>query len=278
MDSLSNKRVALTGCTGGLGKETARGILRRGGSLIMCDRNKAKAVALAARLRAEFENADITEITLDLSDFSSVKAAAEQLITLKPDIFISNAGAYNIPRTITESQLDNVFQINFAAPYYIIHKLINNNPKTKIIAVGSLAHSYSKSKKTDIDFRYEKSAARVYGNSKRYLMFALHKLFKDCNNLSVVHPGITFTGITDHYPKWLFTIIKHPMKLIFMKPKKAAESILAGITQSTPEGYWIGPSIFEIWGKPKMTRILAYNHTEAGEILNTADEILRKLI
>jgi hypothetical protein len=122
----------------------------------------------------------------------------------------------------------------------------------KVVAVGSIAHNYSKINESDVDFSEVKKASKVYGNAKRYLMFSLYELFEreEGVSLSVTHPGITFTNITSHYPKLIYALIKHPMKVIFMKAEKAALSIVKGIFDPTEYHTWHGPRIFNVWGLP----------------------------
>lgn len=252
--SLAGKTVAVSGTTGGLGRALCEHMASLGASLILIDRNRIRSEALAAELSGR-HNIEARCITADMADMDSVKAACELLKRENIDFLIHNAGAYKIPRSITAAGFDNVFQINFLSPYYMTRELLAHlrSRNGRVIAVGSIAHSYSKSDPGDVDFRTRKRPSRVYGNSKRYLMFALHELFKNerSASLSVVHPGISFTGITDHYPKVIFALIKHPMKVIFMRPPKACLSILRGIFE--PCGYleWIGPRMFNVWGFPK---------------------------
>ena len=47
------------------------------------------------------------------------------------------------------------------------------------------------------------------------------------NSSDTTDMKLTFTNITAHCPKLIFAIIKYPMKIIFMKPRKAALSIVA---------------------------------------------------
>lgn len=278
--SLKGKTVVLTGSTGGIGNELCRYMCFLGADLILIDRNRQKAEVLKECLLALFPDAKITLLTADLEEIESVKKATEELKGLSPDVFIHNAGAYSIPRKICNTGFDNVFQINFVSPYYIIRELlpILNQRNGKVTVVGSIAHRYSKTDPDDIDFKRRKKASLVYGNAKRYLMFSLYSLKKDYANtsFSVVHPGITFTGITAHYPKLIFALIKHPMKMIFMKPCTAALSILKGLFNSTDDGFWIGPWLFDIWGKPKMKK-LKTDPQEKQRITKTAEEIYKHL-
>ncbi len=269
---LTGKTVAVTGCTGGLGKEICIYLAAHKANIIMLDRNQNKSSTLQQSITASYPSIKITRIKTDMSDFNSVKNSTKQLINHSIDIFISNAGAYSIPRYKTDIGYDNVFQINFISPYYIIRQLCENNPDIKIIAVGSIAHNYSKSDINDIDFSTRTAASKVYGNSKRYLIFSLYDCVKT-ENLSIVHPGITFTNITAHYPKLIFAVIKYPMQVIFPSPKTAAQCITAGLIKNTPQGYWIGPKIFNIWGAPKINKLKTCKKSEATVISKSADKI-----
>lgn len=278
--SLKGKTVAVTGSTGGLGTQLCLYLAKLGASLILVDRNFQKSQDFASSLKENY-GVFVECITADLSDFSSVKIATEQLKKRSIDIFIHNAGAYSIPRYITDLGFDNVFQINFISPYYMIKQLLPSLRKTKgrVVAVGSIAHNYSKTDKNNIDFSNKKADSLVYGNAKRYLMFSLYNLFK-CETevtLSITHPGITFTNITAHYPRFIFAIIKHPMKIIFMKPKKAVLSILKGFFESTDYHKIIGPHIFNIWGYPKQKSLKTCGLEESEFIFTKAEEIYQKL-
>lgn len=280
--SLDGKSVAITGSTGGLGKELARYVAHLGASVVLVDRNLTRSSALKEELIQEFSGVTVECVTADLSDMTSVKLAAEKLSKMKIDIFIHNAGAYSIPRKVCDTGFDNVFQINFVSPYYLIRTLLPGISKLngKVVVVGSIAHAYSKTDKDNVDFKNVKAASKVYGNAKRYLMFSLYNLFKNEKyaTLSVTHPGITFTGITAHYPKLIFAIIKHPMKIIFMKPEKAALSILKGLFDHTDNNEWIGPRVFNVWGLPNKKTLKTVSPEESEYIGNKAEEIYKILV
>lgn len=277
---LDGKTVALTGATGGLGGALCRYLLSLGASLYLLDRNRQKSDALREALLGEYPAADIGQITLDLADMASVRRACETLEKLPLDVLIHNAGAYSIPRYLCDTGYDNVFQINFISPYYMTRRLLPclRQRGGRVVAVGSIAHAYSKSDADDVDFSTRKRASLVYGNAKRYLMLCLHELFlrEERASLAVVHPGISFTGITAHYPPWLFAIIKYPMKIIFMHPRKAALCLLKGVFQDTPYGTWLGPRLFSVWGRPTPCRLRACSTPESSELFARAEEIYEK--
>ena len=115
--SLSDKTVVISGSTGGLGSVLCARLAELGaGRLILLDRNASKAEALKSALMQRHPDLSVEIVLTDLADMHSVENAAKTLETQPIDALILNAGAYAVPRFITSSGYDNVFQINFAAP------------------------------------------------------------------------------------------------------------------------------------------------------------------
>ncbi|MBO5879565.1 MAG: hypothetical protein J6Q68_03335, partial [Clostridia bacterium] len=116
----------------------------------------------------------------------------------------------------------------------------------------------------------------VYGNAKRHLMYSLSDFDSD-GIISITHPGITFTNITAHYPKLIFALIKHPMKIIFMSPRRASLSILLGLFENTEGSSWIGPRLFNVWGLPKNAPLSTAAKEEREHISRVAEDIFREI-
>ncbi len=277
--SLSGKVVAISGSTGGLGQALCEHLATLGASLILLDRNENKASRLIEKLQSTHPDLRADYIRLDLSDIDNVKSVTDKLCEQPPDYFILNAGIYHVPRFVCKSGYNNIFQVNFLSPYYMARKLkpYIQNKGGRIVAVGSIAHNYSKIDIDDIDFSTRKKSSKVYGNSKRFLMFSLYGLFESESGLSIVHPGITFTNITSHYPKVIFALIKHPMKVIFMSPKRASLCILRGLFCDCGKNEWIGPSLFDIWGLPKKTALKTCSPDETAQICALTEDIYTKI-
>lgn len=274
---LTGKRIAVSGSTGGIGKQLCRHLACLGADMVLVDRDLDRSRAHGESLTADFPSIAVSYVTADLEDMCAVKAAAEQLKAMEIDSIILNAGAYHIPRHKCSTGYDNVFQINFVSPYYLARTLLPYiaSKGGKIVAVGSIAHNYSVIDTNDVDFSTRARSSRVYGNAKRYLMYSLlgigHK------SIAITHPGITLTNITAHYPKPVFAIIKHPMKVIFMSPRRAALSVLAGLFTDTQKGQWIGPRCFNVWGTPKAKRLSTCSDEEASRICEITEEIFNSL-
>ena len=274
-ERLAGRTVALSGSTGGIGRELVKILASLGADLILLDRNPKKSHALIDEAKKLFPNLRASHITIDMEDIASVKAACDALSQTKVDFLILNAGAYAIPRKKCDTGFDNVFQINFISPYYMARRLYQEISKSggRIVAVSSIAHNYSKSDEGDLDFSSRTRASLVYGNAKRYLTYSLSDRYAKSGALAIAHPGITFTNITAHYPPVIFALIKYPMKIIFMKPRRAALSIISGIFTPTAKCEWIGPRFFNVWGLPKRKRLTTADKEEIKRISENADKI-----
>ena len=278
MPSMAGKTVAISGATGGIGQELCRHLASLGASLLLLDRNSERSNACIAKLKIDFPTLNARHLRLDLADFDTVKAVTEELLKSTPDYLIFNAGAYHVPHYTTSVGHDNVFQINFLSPYYMARTLL---PAVKarggrIVAVGSIAHNYSHIDINDVEFLTRSQSAKVYGNAKRFLMFSLFGL-DESETVAVAHPGITLTNITAHYPKVIYALIKHPMKVIFMSPRRASLSILAAMVRNAEKNEWFGPSLFDVWGLPKKKPLRTCSAEEAADICKIAEKLLTDL-
>lgn len=276
--ALTGKVVAVSGATGGIGRELCRHLASLGAALVLLDRNGQRSRALGAALEAEFPALSVDYIRVDMTEMETVRAAADALLARPLDYLILNAGAYAVPRFLTREGYDNVFQINFLSPYYLARRLLPHLRARggRVIAVGSIAHTYSRTDENDIDFRTRKKPSLVYGNAKRRLMYALTDEAAE-GGISIVHPGITQTNITAHYPKPIWLLIKYPMRLIFMSPRKAALSVLSGVFDACGESEWIGPRHFDVWGYPRKKRLSSADAAERAAIAENARALYARL-
>ena len=281
--NLKGKRVVVTGATGGLGREICDYLARLEADITLACRNKSLADGLAEDLKTKYPNINVDFVSLDLSRLDSVKSCIEELKKYNGiDILINNAGVYNVPLKTLDSGYNNVFQINFVYTYYLTKQLLSELEKkenSSCITLGSVAHNYSQIDVEDIDFSTRKKSSKIYGNSKRYLMFSLYELFRTSKvNLAIVHPGVTLTNMTNHYPKAINWLVKIGIKLVFPTPKNATRSIIYGTNRATGYHEWIGPSVFNVWGRPKLSKLKTCSETESKQIFELAEKIYNAVV
>jgi len=281
--SLSGKRVVITGATGGLGKHLSLALARLNANVVLACRNEALANTLKNQMLKINPSINVDFVPLDLSGFESVNKFIKQIKQYEGiDILVHNAGIYNVPLKKLDSGYNNVFQINFVYPYYITKKLLPELQKKEnsiCLAVSSIAHNYSKTDKKDIDFSTRNKPSKIYGNSKRYLTFALYELFKSEKKvkLPIAHPGITLTNMTNHYPRAINWLVKIGIKLLFPSPQKAVRNFIYALYNPCDHCEWIGPKYFNIWGAPKKKPLKTASQEEINQIFKTAEDIYNNL-
>ena len=270
--------IAMTGTTGGLGTIIAEKLVEKGYSLVFIDRNRNKSAKNAERIRAKFNDASITLLTCDLESFESVKHMANTLKKIKVDTLLLGSGIYSAPLKKCSTGYNNVFQVNFVSQYFLARYLSETCPTLKhVVAIGSVAHNYSKIDEKDIDFSEREQTSKIYGNSKRFLMFSLYEYFKNEKwiDLSIAHPGVTYTNMTGHYPKAINWLVKIGIKLFFPSPRKAVRSIIRAVDDKCGYMEWIGPSILGVWGKPKKSVLKTCSKEESEAIGRLSDDIYK---
>ena len=89
---LDGKTVAISGATGGIGRELCEYLARMGATLLLVDRNPERSLALAGELEAK-HGISAEHITLDLEDIARTREVAKTLAEREIDYLILNAGA-----------------------------------------------------------------------------------------------------------------------------------------------------------------------------------------
>lgn len=281
VEDLGGKTVAITGSTGGLGRELCEYFAKLNAKLLMLNRNESKTTALVRSLVEKYPSLQVDFVQVDQADFANLQEACEQLQNRKIDYLVLNAGAYNVATYQTSLGFNNIFQINFFSPYYLVKSLLPTLRKyhTKVVVVSSLACGFAKYDADDLDYSTRKAASKIYGNAKRFLTFSLQELFCDEHNVSLclTHPGVTATDMLGHYPKAINWFVKGASKLIFLSPRRAALNVLDGCFENCNYDEWIGPKIFGIWGCPKKSALKACSETERRAIFERAEELFEEV-
>ena len=279
--SLKGKTICITGSTGDLAQIFTEKLAKMGANFIFANRNREKSEKQKADLLSKYPNLKIEIVSVDLSDMNSVKLCVCKLKQFHIDILILNSAVYNVPRKTTNSGYDNIFQINFVSQYYITKQLLPSLRKTKnskVVVLGSIAYNYSKVNFDNIQMLSTKNSSKAYGNSKRFLMFSLAQLLKNSNiKLSIAHPGVTLTQMTNHYPFLINWLVKIGIKILFPKAEKACLSIIKGVFDESQEDEWIGPKKHNIWGYPRKQKLKKLNKDEANKVFLEAEKIYSKL-
>ena len=119
--------VLITGCSSGIGLETALAFARRGDTVAASMRNPVGGADELQR-RAKEEGLEVDVVALDVTDDGSVSAAVRDVETrLGPiDVLVNNAGVgYSGPvETIDEARARAVMETNFWGPFRLIRAVL----------------------------------------------------------------------------------------------------------------------------------------------------------
>ena len=122
-NDLNGKVIAISGASGDLGRETCKILVSLGANLIFLNRNEDKTNNLKEELYSLNDKVNIDFIKIDFENFNSVVEGTNKLKEYDIDVLIINAAAYKIKRRISDIGYDNVFQINFVSPFYMIKEI-----------------------------------------------------------------------------------------------------------------------------------------------------------
>jgi len=246
--TLVNQTWVITGATAGIGQATALGLARRGATLALLNRDRAKGEAVRAALAADSGHAQHKAYVADLSDLASLRRAAAEINAAHPkrNGLINNAGVSMGHRTLAASGQELTFAVNFLAPFLLTHLLLPglhagaaDHAPSRVINLATWRHPL-----LDLDdVRRERAfkAQAVYGQSKMALVLFTQMLAQHLTDVTVnaVNPGLVRTnlgtGLTGM--DWLFINVIAPLTMMIPAEKGAARVLrladdpaLAGVT------------------------------------------------
>ena len=211
ISSLKGKTFLITGATSGTGYQAARTLLSKGAEVVMLNRNPAKSDKAITNLKAEFgKNASVSYVLMDLSDLSSVRRAADDVLqnTKKIDVLICNAAIAQVPKqqlTIDgfESQLGTNHYGHFLLCGLLFERITQS--EGRIVVVASLGYNMGLKtiKFDDLDWHKNYNPNAAYSQSKlAQMMFAYElqdkiKRAKKPVDVYVCHPGSSATSLID---------------------------------------------------------------------------------
>jgi len=200
--SLKSRVIAITGCSSGLGLQTALAVSRAGATVVMFCRKGAKATKAKARI--EEEGGKVHMIACDLGNIESVKSAAKAFDDLHLPLhsLVNNAGINGVPTWGKFSPgMETHFAVNYLAHCALVVLLHKHLSATKGARVVNLAsESHRRVSKFDVDTmipprekNYDEIHAYAFSNFCRILW--TRKLASKVDYPVVcIHPAVVAQG------------------------------------------------------------------------------------
>ncbi|KAH0366247.1 oxidoreductase, partial [Aureobasidium melanogenum] len=207
---LSGKVIIVTGGNTGLGKESVLQFAKHNPSQIyLAARTESKAKSAIEDIKSQVPDAKVEFLSLDLSDFDSVKAAADSFKQKEQrlDILLNNAGIMSVPYSTTKQGYEIQFGTNHMG-HALLTKLLMpvllktaEDPKAdvRVVSLSSTGHQFARGS----GILYDQAAAETYGTWTRYgsakLANILHSRGLTAHYPSItaaaVHPGVVQTDL-----------------------------------------------------------------------------------
>lgn len=234
--NMKGKIAIVTGCSAGIGKETARDLLSKGAIVIFACRDKTKTLKIMNKITNTSNKQNAIFIHLNLTSFKSVNLFVQEFSKQfdKLDLLINNAGIINEKLIFTEDNLENTMQTNHISHFALtglLLKFLKKSDDPRIINLSSMAHNWVNNNHDYFAF-----------TEKTFRMFPVYSLSKAANVLftealkdfsetrkefrkiksACVHPGPCFTEFTrtEGKPLWfkIFMVyLAHVFMCVFIK-------------------------------------------------------------
>lgn len=233
----------VTGANSGIGKETAKGLVRLGAHVVMVCRNPergrdAQAEIQAVAQKAQPSQADATDLRIaDLGVQDEVYRLGESLRADydRLDILVNNAGVLLDNREETADDLERTFAVNHLAPFLLTHLLLpllkeaaGRTAEARVVTVSSEAHRGYSMDFDDLNAEDSYGTVQSYGQSKLANILFTHELARRLRDTGVtancVHPGVVDTNIW-RGSGWLPSLVRL-FTWFYKDPDEAADSVL----------------------------------------------------
>ncbi|MBA2283662.1 MAG: oxidoreductase [Actinomycetota bacterium] len=204
----TGRTVVVTGANSGLGLRSAEALAAKGARVLLACRNAQKAAAALDAVAAKATGPAPEVVSLDLSDLSSVRAAAARLDGELEhlDVLLNNAGVMAVPKAATADGFEMQFGTNHLGPFALTGLLLPallRAPEPRVVNVSSNAHKFGSMRWDDLNWekgRY--SRWRAYGQSKLANLLFTSELQRRAVAASTpltavaAHPGYASTNLT----------------------------------------------------------------------------------
>jgi NAD(P)-dependent dehydrogenase (short-subunit alcohol dehydrogenase family) len=251
--------IIVTGSTSGIGKETARVLAKKNGTVILAVRNVKKGEGVSDEIRQEYPMADLFVRELDLASLESVKAFAETINRDydRLDVLINNAGIMMCPYSTTRDGFEIQMGTNHLGHFALtglLMPLLEKTEGSRIVALSSGAHAMGNIDLSDLNWEKRNyNTQRAYGDSKLANLYFTYELARrlqsNGNNpkVTAAHPGWTATDLQRHSGLVRF------MNLFFAQnvAMGALPTLRAAVDEDANQGDFFGPEgMFHMRGYP----------------------------
>lgn len=208
---LQGKVVLITGCSSGIGIETAKALHTTGATLYLTARNLEKAKSALGDL---VSSPRVHLLELDLESLDSVRACAKEFLSKSSqlNIFIANAGVMACPEGRTKDGFETQFGTNHLAHFLLFNLLkstllSSTTPDfaSRSIILSSTGHRYGEPDLSNLNLEGKYHPWVAYGASKTANLWTSNEIERRYGSKGLhswaVQPGSVMTNLAQHLPE-----------------------------------------------------------------------------
>jgi NAD(P)-dependent dehydrogenase (short-subunit alcohol dehydrogenase family) len=216
---LTDKVILITGCSSGLGIETARALKATGARLFLTARDLSKGRKALGDI---LEPGKVDLLLLDLNSLASVRSFASEFLEASGNqlnILINNAGISLTPEGTTADGFELQFGTNHLAHFLLFQlvkpALLSSSTAdfhSRVVSVSSLGHRTSPPKMDNLMLIGEYDPNQGYTNSKVANIYFANEIERRYGDQGLhalsLHPGGAWTGLQVYFPPELMAAFK----------------------------------------------------------------------
>jgi NAD(P)-dependent dehydrogenase (short-subunit alcohol dehydrogenase family) len=268
----TGRTFVITGANSGIGLETARDLVSRGGNVVLAVRDTARGEQAAAGLTGP---GSATVAELDLADLESVEAFGASLADRQDSLsaLVCNAGIMGGPLGLTRQGFELQMGTNHLGHAALVTALwpLLHSAGGRVVLVSSIAARGGRLTPTSTREQLVAPAPYigqvVYGNTKQANLLFAQELHRRANAAGspvssvACHPGVSRSELFARQLRerrlgLLVPIAKAASKLALQSAEAGALPTLRALDHSTPSGAFVGPAALgQVRGRPELLEV-----------------------
>jgi NAD(P)-dependent dehydrogenase (short-subunit alcohol dehydrogenase family) len=189
----------VTGATGGIGLETARGIAQHGATVVIVGRSLEKSRAAVERIKEQTGNSHVDFLLADLSSQAEIRRLVEEFKERysRLHVLVNNAGGMFLNGQVSSDGTEMTLALNHLG-YYLLTRvlcdLLKASAPARVVNVASVAHVGARIDFANLQF----SGWKGYKRSKLANILFTYELAGRLEGTGVtanaLHPGLVASG------------------------------------------------------------------------------------
>jgi NAD(P)-dependent dehydrogenase (short-subunit alcohol dehydrogenase family) len=253
---LDGRLAVVTGATGGIGLEIARGLRARGADLVLPCRSRERGERLVRLLREDAPGrggAGLERVDMDMEDLTSVGAAAEAIARAaagRPvELLVENAGVWPSRYRVTAQGHEIAFGVNVLA-HFALRRVMQRAgvlDRARVVVLTGDIYVRASACTPDFVWRGRRGGMQAYCRSKLGNLWIAGELARRHPALHVVavHPGVVATDLGGALPGPLARLRER----LFVPAELGAQTPLRAATQ---EGLESGAYVHNTMGRMRL--------------------------